>query len=126
MRIRFFTWQVWIGFLLCVVALLSYPLFFCSVSGDARLPVGESYSLLCGYCISNRWPETRIRSRGHTATENPRFRSNHAQPFDLWTVLLCRVHISAAASAFQCGSAGWPESSRIQSPGHSRPNRYPL
>lgn len=48
MRIRFFTWQVWIGFLICVVALLSYPLFF------VRFPVTRDFpwANLFLYCVA--------------------------------------------------------------------------
>ena len=48
MRNRFVTWPLWAGFLLCVVALFSYPFFF------VRFPVTRDFpwANLLLYCIA--------------------------------------------------------------------------
>src|SRR4051794_722439 len=49
MKIRFFTWQAWTGFLLCLVALFSYPFFF------VRFPLTRDFpwANLLLYCVAS-------------------------------------------------------------------------
>jgi len=56
-RTRFLTWQLWIGFLLCVIAFISYPSFF------VRFPVTRDFpwANLLLYCVASAFLITGLR-----------------------------------------------------------------